>query len=133
MKTVVVPVVDSPAGREVIEVAKAEAGPDGRVILVGTATVSDEVVENVEAIRAFLAKIEKELAEEGIACSSEWMVGESLGEAALYLARENDADLIVTPLRRRTPVGKAILGSFEQDILLGTDRPVLCVPPSHGD
>lgn len=128
MKTIVVPAVDSPAGRRATEMAAREAEPDGQVILVGTAVVGDHLVNNVEAIQAFLSRIEKELADQGVICKSEWTVGESLGEATLRIANEEGADLIVTSLRRRSPVGKAILGSFEQDILLGAACPVLCVP-----
>lgn len=128
MKTIVVPAVDSLAGRKAIELAAREAEPDGQVILVGTAVVGDHLTDNVEAIQAFLSRIEKELADQGIACRSEWTVGESLGEATLRIAEEEDSDLIITSLRRRSPVGKAILGSFEQDILLGAKCLVLCVP-----
>ncbi len=128
MKTIVVPAVDSPAGRKAIELAAREAGPDGQVILVGTAVVGDHLTDNVEAIQVFLSRIEKELADQGVACRSEWTVGESLGDATLRIAEEEGSDLIITSLRRRSPVGKAILGSFEQDILLGATCLVLCVP-----
>ncbi len=128
MKTIVVPAVDSLAGRKAVELAAREAEPDGQVILVGTAVVGDHLTDNVEAIKAFLSRIEKELADEGVVCRSEWTVGESLGEATLRIANEEGADLIITSLRRRSPVGKAILGSFEQEVLLGAACPVLCVP-----
>lgn len=133
MKTIVVPAVDSPAGRKAIELAAREAEPDGQVILVGTAVVGDHLTDNVEAVQAFLSRIEKELADEGVACRSEWTVGESLGEATLRIAKEEDSDLIITSLRRRSPVGKAILGSFEQEILLGATCLVLCVPSAIED
>lgn len=132
MKTIVVPAVDSPAGRKAIELAAREAESDGQVILVGTAVVGDHLADNVEAIQAFLSRIEKELADRGVVCRSEWTVGESLGEATLRIAKEEDSDLIITSLRRRSPAGKAILGSFEQDILLRAICPVLCVPAAIG-
>lgn len=53
-------------------------------------------------------------------------------EAVLDAAREHDATLVVVGVRRRSPVGKAILGSVSQDILLGADCPVLAVKaPGH--
>jgi nucleotide-binding universal stress UspA family protein len=43
------------------------------------------------------------------------------------IADEEGADLIVIGLRRRSPVGKLVLGSNAQDILLSANCPVLAV------
>jgi nucleotide-binding universal stress UspA family protein len=45
----------------------------------------------------------------------------------LKIAEEVGADLVVIGLRRRTPVGKLILGSNAQRILLDAPCPVLAV------
>jgi nucleotide-binding universal stress UspA family protein len=44
------------------------------------------------------------------------------------IAAAEDCDLIVIGLRRRSRVGKFLLGSRLQDVLMGTDRPVISVP-----
>ncbi len=44
------------------------------------------------------------------------------------VAQEEDADLIVIGIRNRSRVGKLILGSSAQEILLGAPCPVLGVP-----
>lgn len=50
----------------------------------------------------------------------------------LGVARELDAGLLVIGLRRRSPVGKLVLGSVSQDILLHADCPVLAIKvPDH--
>jgi nucleotide-binding universal stress UspA family protein len=52
------------------------------------------------------------------------------GEAADELIRvgqEADASVIVIGLRKRSPVGKLLMGSSAQRILLDADRPVLAV------
>jgi nucleotide-binding universal stress UspA family protein len=53
--------------------------------------------------------------------------GKPAGEDLVALANEEGADLIVIGLRRRSPVGKLVLGSNAQDILLQADCPVLAV------
>ena len=53
--------------------------------------------------------------------------GSDLTEEFIDLAEEVDASLIVIGLRKRSQVGKFILGSHAQRILLQVDRPVLAV------
>ena len=48
-------------------------------------------------------------------------------EDLISIAEASDAELIVIGLRRRTPVGKLILGSNAQRILLDAHCPVLAV------
>lgn len=49
----------------------------------------------------------------------------------LRIADEESADLLVIGLRRRSPVGKLILGANAQRILLDAACPVLAVKPSE--
>ncbi|MGY1593507.1 universal stress protein [Geodermatophilus sp. SYSU D00708] len=53
-----------------------------------------------------------------------------LSDEVVRVADEADASVIVIGLRRRSPVGKLLMGSTEQRILLDADRPVLAVKPS---
>jgi nucleotide-binding universal stress UspA family protein len=53
-------------------------------------------------------------------------------EAILQVAAEERVDLIVIGMRRRSRVGKIVLGSNAQDILLGAEAAVLAVKPTHG-
>jgi nucleotide-binding universal stress UspA family protein len=55
----------------------------------------------------------------------------SPSEAILKVAAEEHAELIVIGMRRRSRVGKLVLGSNAQDILLGADAAVLAVKPAE--
>jgi nucleotide-binding universal stress UspA family protein len=51
-------------------------------------------------------------------------------DAILSLAHQAGADLLVIGGRRRSPVGKAFLGSVTQNLILAADCPVLVVKTS---
>ena len=53
--------------------------------------------------------------------------GFEAAEDLISVAESHDADLIVIGLRRRTPVGKLILGSNAQRVLLDAHCPVMAV------
>ena len=55
-----------------------------------------------------------------------------LADEFLDVAREANASLIVIGLRHRSQVGKFILGSHAQRILMQADRPVLAVKADGG-
>ena len=90
----------------------------------------DEVIEYREAF----ADIDEHLASLDIDYElREFARGKSVAEDVLAAADEYDAELIVIGLRRRSPVGKLILGSNAQDILLNATCPVLAVPAPDSD
>lgn len=59
--------------------------------------------------------------------------GKEPAEDLIEVAESTGADLIVIGLRRRTPVGKLILGSNAQRILLDATCPVLAVKAQPQD
>ena len=52
---------------------------------------------------------------------------ENTAATILELAEKADAELLVIGARRRSPVGKALLGSVTQSLILDADIPVLVV------
>src|SRR5699024_12631006 len=55
--------------------------------------------------------------------------GDDAAEALMSNAEQAEASLIIIGLRRRSPLGKLILGSNAQRILLEAPCPVLAVKP----
>ena len=75
-----------------------------------------------------LAEVRAELDKEGIENEVRQLVrGNEPADDLIAVAEEIGADFIVIGLRRRTPVGKLIMGSNAQRILLEAPCPVLAV------
>lgn len=79
----------------------------------------DSYPEAVERVRDLVS-------EAGIAHELERRHGDPANEIIKY-ADAVEADLIVMAPRKRSSVGKAILGSVAQDVILKTERPTLVV------
>ena len=52
-----------------------------------------------------------------------------VGAEVVRVAQERDAELVVVGVRHRSPVGKALMGSVSQRVLLDATCPVLAVKP----
>jgi nucleotide-binding universal stress UspA family protein len=89
-------------------------------------------LDKVEALRAGLTdEIDKALATGGNE-HVEWAlypatVQGNVADTVLRLAGEAGAELLVIGARRRSPVGKFLLGSVTQTIILDADMPVMVV------
>jgi nucleotide-binding universal stress UspA family protein len=127
---IVVGYVDTPEGEAALDRAVVEAQQRGARLVVisshkGGASLdkneANEIAETLEAVRA-------RLAESGVEHEVRQLVrGSDPAEDLVAVAEEVDADLIVIGLRRRSPVGKLIMGSNAQQILLDAGCPVLAV------
>jgi len=127
---IVVGYVDTPEGKAALERAVLEAQQrSARLIVInsqkgGASLTSDHAVELDEA----LGRAHDQLHATGVEHEVRQLVrGSDPSDDLIAVAEEVDADLIVIGLRRRTPVGKLILGSNAQSILLDASCPVLAV------
>lgn len=102
----------------------------GRVVVVN-ATRGDALVDDRYADEDQLARLATELAASGVDVDVRRSMGADVGDQVLAVAGDVSADLIVIGLRRRSPVGKLLMGSVAQRILLGAECAVLAVKPPH--
>ncbi|WP_374456422.1 universal stress protein [Nocardioides sp.] len=115
------------------EAALARAVEEARLreggIVVVNATRGDALVDERYADSDQLARLSQELADTGITVDVRRSMGADVGDQVLAVADEVAADLIVIGLRRRSPVGKLLMGSVAQRILLGAECAVTAVKP----
>ena len=102
---------------------------DGRVVVVN-ATRGDALVDERYADEDQLARLTAELGGAGVEVDVRRSMGADVGDQVLAVAADVSADLVVIGLRRRTPVGKLLMGSVAQRILLGAECAVLAVKPA---
>lgn len=128
--SVVVGYVATPEGAAALETAVAEARRrDSRLVVVvserGSRFGSDspDPAEQAEAVR-------ERLSGEGLPFEVRQTTrGRDAADDIIAAAETEEAELIVIGLRRRSPVGKLLLGSNAQRILLDAACPVLAVKP----
>lgn len=131
--SVVVGFVRSPEGEAALRRAIDEARLRSTKLVVvhsmegGSKESSAEVIAYREALEEVEARLQGEGVDHEVV---ELVLGNTPAEDLLEVAGQHRADLIVIGLRRRSPVGKLILGSNAQDVLLQADCAVLAVKAS---
>lgn len=128
--SVVVGYVPTPEGEAALSHAIREARMRSAALVVVNSSRGDALVDERFALPEQVTALERRLLEEGVKHLVQQSIGH--GDAAgsvLSAAEAHRAELIVIGVRRRTPVGKLIMGSTAQRILLDADCPVLAVKP----
>ena len=136
MTTIVVGYVPKSEGRAALRRAAEEARLRGARLVVINSARGGRDFDADDAIRsdAELEAVRTELAEASVEAEVRQLVrGLDVADDLIAVAEETSADFIVIGLRRRTPVGKLILGSNAQRILLDAPCPVLAVKAEETD
>jgi nucleotide-binding universal stress UspA family protein len=130
MGVIVIGYVPKPEGQAALKLGADEAKARGASLVVvnshrgGREFARDDALET----EAQLDAVRSELTNKGVEFEIRQLVrGMDPAEDLITIAEEVSADLIVIGLRRRSPVGKLILGSNAQRILLDAPCPVLAV------
>jgi nucleotide-binding universal stress UspA family protein len=126
---IVVGYLKTPQGEAALETAVRAARSLGATLtIVHTVQAEDDDGEEMATYEAALADISDRLEANDIEHRTRILArGMSPAEDILTVASEIGAELIVVGLRRRSPVGKALLGSDAQSVLLDAKCPVLTV------
>jgi nucleotide-binding universal stress UspA family protein len=126
--SVVVGYVPNGEGESALRHGVAEArSRQTRLVVVNTsrgdATVDQRYVDDEQ-----LAELRRRLSDAGVQHDIVHATrGRDASEEILTAADEHRAELLVIGIRRRTPVGKLLMGSTAQRVLLEADCPVLAV------
>ena len=130
MGTIVVGYVPKPEGKAALKRAVEEAKLRGSRLVVVNSHRGGREFDRDDAIEseAQLEEVRSTLREAGVEHEVRQLVrGLDPADDLVNVATEVSADIIVIGLRRRSPVGKLILGSNAQRVLLDAPCPVLAV------
>lgn len=128
--TIVVGYTPTRFGAAAVSAAIEEARLRGGRLHVVNVSRGDAWVDPNLAEPRELTTLDDHLAECGVEHEVVQLVGGEPAAEVLRAAKETGAGLVVIGVRRRTAVGKFLLGSTAQAILLDAACPVLAVKPS---
>ena len=130
-KSIVVGWMPDRYGEAAVRHALAEAAERGHRVVVINATRGDALVDDRVAGGGALEALEAELSAAGVPHEVRQSMGVDVADPVLAVADEVAAVFVVIGIRRRSPVGKLIMGSVAQRILLGAHCPVHAVKPDE--
>jgi nucleotide-binding universal stress UspA family protein len=120
-----------PFGRAALEHGITEAKRRDTSLHVVNASSGDAYVDARFAQSAEVHDIEERLANCGVEFELTQPVGVDAVSELLKAMEGDDAELLVIGIRHRNPVGKLLLGSVAQQLLLECPKPVLAVKPQE--
>ena len=126
--SIIVGFVPTPAGEAALTAGIAEAQLRKQDLVIVNSAREGALVDKAVAPIDVLERAAQRAADVGVTVSViQPPYQHDLADEFLDVAREANASLIVIGLRHRSQVGKFILGSHAQRILMQADRPVLAV------
>ena len=120
----------SNSAKEALLVAKKHAKAFGADIDVVTSMEkgTEHQQKEIESAEQGLEWAKSVFQDEGIACQSHLLIrGLDPGEDIVQFAKENECDEIVVGVKRRSKVGKLLMGSTAQYVILQSHCPVVSV------
>lgn len=128
--SVVVAYTPDAYGEAALSHGAAEATHRRTGLVVVNATKGDAFVDTRYADAEEMEVMLAGLAETGIDVAVRRDATADLAHLVIEVAAETNALLVVVGIRRRSPIGKAVMGSVAQRIVLDAPCPVLAVKPA---
>lgn len=126
--TIVVGYTTKPEGRAALARAIREAQAHAEELLILNVSSGEAYADPLLATEDELDDVRAQLADAGVAGEVRQLVrGKDVADELLAITGDLGASLLVIGLRKRSPVGKLVLGSNAQRILLTVEVPVLAV------
>jgi nucleotide-binding universal stress UspA family protein len=130
--TVLLAYIRTPEGDAALSVAVEEARRRSTDAVVVNVTRPEEKVDSPFSAEVSLDAVAAKFRDVGVDVDVRQLAaGTGAADGVLAVAAEIGPDVVVIGLRRRTAVGKLIVGSTSQQILLGVDCPVLAVKAAN--
>lgn len=127
---IVVGYLATPEGRAALGAAIEEARQRDTRVVVVVSERPDVPEEQRNAIETELDRVRAELSSADVDHEVRLLTGGDVADDLISTAEEVGAQLVVLGLRRRSPVGKLILGANAQRVLFDAPCPVLTVKPA---
>jgi nucleotide-binding universal stress UspA family protein len=129
--SVLISYIPTPEGWAALELGTREAALRATSVVIVNVAVGNDFADITYADEKDLDGVRNSLAAATVGYEMVQLEGVAdVADAVLTAAAARDVDLIVVGLRRRSPVGKALLGSNAQRIILSAECPVLSVRPA---
>jgi nucleotide-binding universal stress UspA family protein len=128
--TVVVGFIPDKFGDAALAAGIEEARRRSTRMVVVNATRGDALIDRRYLGAEGLADLEERLAGVDVEHEVRQAMGTDVAEEMIRVVREVDGQVLVIGMRHRTPVGKMIMGSVAQQVLLDAPCPVLAVKPA---
>ena len=118
-------------GQAALDQGLAEAQLRGTDVLVINSTAGDSYTDPAFAAPDKVRDLQARLTTSGVPFEWSQPVGVDAANELLTAMERDDAELLVIGIKHRNPVGKLLMGSVAQQVLLECPKPVLAVKPSE--
>ena len=127
--TVVIGYVPNQYGEAALHLGLQEAAARQLRVIVVNASRGDGSADRKFVEEHALSDLDQRLTATGVDHRVHQAAGVDVGDEIVRVAEQNHAELVVIGVRTRSPVGKVLMGSVAQKVIMDAPCPVLTVRP----